>query len=92
MYNTLKSKIQSYLFTLDIQRNYKEFIARLHSYYEIEEIYFKEDKLAVVVKDEEIGQQMYGIVKLLYDKREEISVLSSTFKIDKYIVDNQNNV
>lgn len=57
-----------------------------------EEVYYKENKLVVVVNNKEIGQQIYDIVKDLADREETISTWKIDFKISKYFADKQNTI
>jgi len=86
MYNLLKNKIYSNFYPNFVKKFYKQ-VSEIDN---IEEVYWRENKLVVLVKDEEIGRRIYEIIKSLKDRNERIFSRSMSFKIDKYITDNQN--
>lgn len=88
MFNELKTKV-SYNYA-------KRYYCKISEVENIEEVYYLENKLVVVVNDDEIGKQIYNIVKKL--KEEEI-IISTTllgkemnFRVYKYISDKQNKI
>lgn len=87
MYNILKNKIYSYFYYNFVKRFFEQV-----SETDNEEVYYRENKLVVLVKNEEIGERIYGIIKALKDRKDIICAHNITFKIDKYIIDEQSRV
>ena len=87
MYNPLKNKMNTYLLN-----NFIQDADKVLEVEEKEEVYYQNNKLAVVVKDEEIGKRIYEIVKSLCDKGIKISTPKTTFEISKYISDKENKI
>lgn len=62
----------------------------------VEEVYYRENKLVVVVKDEEIKEQIYDIITTLKNRGEIFSTEAIskkiTFKVCKYVSDKQNKI
>lgn len=88
MFNEWKNKI-SYN---HIKRNY----CNISEVDDIEEVYYAENKLVVVVNDEEISKQIYDIIITLKYKGEIISTKvfnkNLNFKVSKYIADKHNRI
>ena len=60
MYNPLKNKMNTYFLNNFIKDAIKVFEIQ-----DKEEVYYQSNKLAVVVKEEEVGKRIYDIVKAL---------------------------
>ena len=88
MYNALKNKFDTYLFNNQISGSYKK-ISEIENE---EEVYLRKTKLAVVVKDEEVGRRIYNIIKSLEKRGSTIETPNATMRISKYISDRQNTV
>lgn len=88
MFNTLKNKVSSYFFSSHVKKSYNE----VYTLNTLEEVYYKDSKLIIAIKDEDVGQQIFPIVKILKDKGETICSLGTVLKIDKYIIDKENRV
>lgn len=87
MYNPLKNKMNTYFLN--------NFIKDAVIVLEIEgkeEVYYQSNKLAVVVRDEEVGKRIYDIVKALCDNKIIIHTPNSTFEISKYISNKENSI
>ena len=82
---SIMSRIRFYFSSNFYKLNYKKILES-----ENEEIYRKNDKLVVLVKSEEIGEQIYNIIKAL--KQITIQTSKMTFKIDDYIIENKSKV
>lgn len=89
MFDVLKNKIASWSFYNRVNR-YSTF----HTNSDIEEIYYNDCELNIAIKDEEIGKNIFPIIKDLKDNDEEIISTSGNIilKIKKYVVDAQNGV
>ncbi len=81
---TLKNRI--------VYNHIKRFYDKVNEVENTEEIYYKEGKLVVVIKDEELGNKIYEIVKELYDVDEEIYTYNMLLRISKYVCDKQNAI
>lgn len=57
-----------------------------------EEVYFNNNKLVVVVHDEEIGRQIYDIIKSLKDNKVTLETSEISFEVKKYFADKENIV
>ena len=88
MYNALKNKFDTYLFNNQISGSYKK-ISEIENE---EEVYLRKTKLAVVVKDEEVGRRIYNIIKSLEKRGSTIETPNATMRISKYISDRENTV
>ena len=88
MYNALKNKMDTYFFNRHISGSYEK-ISEVENE---EEVYRHKNKLAVVIKDGEIGKRIYNIVKTLKQKETTIETLNAKFRITKYISDRENTV
>ena len=90
MYNILKNKIYSHFYSTFVKESY----LKVSEVPNKEEVYYKKKKklLVVLVKDEEIGSQIYEIIKALKDRNEQINTGRISFKVVDYIVDKQNTV
>ena len=80
MYNPLKNKMNTFLFN-----NFIKDAVKVLEIQDKEEVYYQSNKLAVVVKDEEVGKRIYDIVKSFCDNKIKIHTPNSTFEISKYI-------
>lgn len=65
----------------------KQYYRKVSEISNTEEIYYREGKLVVLVRDEILGQRIYDVIKTLKDKDEVISTGDMTFRIDKFITD-----
>ena len=81
MYNPLKNKMRTYFFENHVKDSYKKVLDIENK----EEIYYHKNKLVILVKDEEIGERIFEIVKNLKNKT--ISTEHTSFKISKYVAD-----
>lgn len=82
MYN----KMQSYFYCNVVKQSYQ----KVSEIYDVEDVYYKNNKLVVFVKNEETGQQLYDIMKSLTDRENIIEAEDISFQIDKYYADKKN--
>lgn len=83
---SIMSRIRFYFYPNFFKLNYNKVL----EIEDKEEIYYKNNKLVVFVKNEEIGEQIYSIIKSL--KGITINTPRMTFKIDDYIIENKSRV
>lgn len=88
MPNTFKSKLSSYFFNSFSKKSFE----KISDVEGKEEAYFRDGKIVVLVKDKELGGQIYYIVKSLAEWDNEVSTSSMSFKIENYLADKQNRV
>ncbi len=88
MYNALKNKMTSFLFHNFSISSYKA-ISKVNGK---EEIYLRNDKIVILVEDEETGKRLFDVIKSLKNSGETISSEHVDFKVTNYVVDKYNTV
>lgn len=83
MYN----KMQSYVYCNFVKQTYQN-VSEIEII-NIEEVYYKNNKLVVFVKNEEVGEQLYEIITTLTNRKDIIEAEDISFQIDKYYADKQ---
>lgn len=74
---------------------YSDFVRKSYPYVYVgddEEVYYHKNKLVVLVKNKEVGEQIYDIVKTLKDSQETICTHNMSFKIDRYFIGSKNRI
>lgn len=88
MYNVFKNKVRPYFFNTFSKSTYK----LLSEVEGKEELYCRDNKLVVVVKDYKIGNRIFSTIKSLSESEEKISAGDVTFSIGDYFVDKYDRV
>ena len=84
----VKNKINTYLFKTFVQGSYEKVLEVENK----EEVYYHKNKLAVYVKDKELGKRIYDVVKSFKDNKTQIRTSKCTFEIYKYVSDEDNAI
>lgn len=88
MHNKLKNKMSSFFFQNFSKSSY-ELIAKTT---EKEEVYYKDNKLVVLIEDAEVGKRLYPVIKSLIDWDVRIFTSYFEFQVEGYIADKLNTV
>lgn len=88
MYNMLKNKMSSIIF-----HNFKKGSYELLSEVDgKEKIYYRDNKLVVLIEDEEVGERIYDVVKAMKNWGELVSSEHVEIKVTNYVADKYNTV
>lgn len=89
MYNMLKNKMNTYFFNSNIVKSY----LKVCDVEGKEEVYYKKNKpLAILVKDQEVGERLSRVLKRLKDDKVKIDTIYATFQVEKIIFDKEGRV
>lgn len=87
MYNPFKEMMDNRFFN-----NFLKASTKVLEIENKEEVYYQPNKLAVVVKDEEVGRQIFNIVTNLKNRAIKICTTNTTFEIFKFTSDEENRI
>lgn len=88
MYNVFKNKVRPYFFYAFSKSSY-QLVSEIEGK---EEVYCRDDRLVVVVKDATLGNRIYSTIKSLSESEEKISTGEIAFSIGEYFVDKYDRV
>lgn len=88
MYNVLKNKMTSFLFHNFSISSY-ELISKVDGK---EAVYRKNDKVAILIEDEDVGRRIFDVVKSLKDWGETITSDHVNFRVTNYVADKYDTV
>ncbi len=88
MYNVFKNKVRPYFFHAFSKSSY-ELVSEIEGK---EEVYCRDGKLVVVVKDYKIGNRIYSTIKSLSESETRISTGEIAFSIGEYFVDKYDRI
>lgn len=88
MYSMLKNKMSSIIFH-NFKKGSYELISEVDGK---EKVYYRDNKLVVLIEDEEVGKRIYDVVKAMKEWEELVSSEHVEIKVTNYVTDKYNTV